>query len=287
MFPTEQFLDSSANWLLGYIGYWQGKNDEHPRGNALEFYNGFNESVIVAFTGYALPVIELTKETPKEAVCTVFEKVNTSAEPLSVFELATAIFAAEDEKFFLRDDWFARRKRLHSGYSVLRGIEGEQFLQAVALLTTHAKRKESIAAGHPQNQSPAISCKRNDILSLNVKDYQYWANKLEEGFENAAKFLRSQYVFTEKNVPYVTQLVPLAAIYAELDKELEPANAQGLLSRWFWSRIFAEAYGSAVETQYSRDIEQVIAWMRSGLVPPDSGRSQLCTATPAISALTE
>ena len=58
MFPTEQFLDSSANWLLGYIGYWQGKNDEHPRGNALEFYNGFNESVIVAFTSYALPVEE-------------------------------------------------------------------------------------------------------------------------------------------------------------------------------------------------------------------------------------
>ena len=30
----------------------------------------------------------------------------------------------------------------------------------------------------------------------------------------AAKFLYDQFVFTEKNIPYTTQLVPLAAIHA-------------------------------------------------------------------------
>ena len=267
MFPTEQLLDNNTNWLLGYIGYWQNNDVEHPQGNVINFYNKFNESVITAFTSYQLPVIELTKETPKEAVCTVFEKVNTGGVALSVFELATAIFAAEDEDFSLRDDWATRRKRMHGGYSVLRGIEGEQFLQAVALLTTHAKRKEAIAAGSPQNQFPAISCKRNDILSLDVTDYQRWADDLVDAFEHAAKFLHRQFVFNERDVPYTTQVVPLAAIYADLKSELETANAQNLLQRWFWSGIFGEIYGGAVETQYSRDLEQVTEWVRRGVVP--------------------
>ena len=55
--------------------------------------------------------------------------------------------------------------------------------------------------------------------------------------------LRSQFVFTSYNVPYNTQLVPLAALYVELGKELAPANAQDKLNRWFWCGIFSEAYG--------------------------------------------
>ena len=267
MIPTEQLLDNSTNWLLGYIGYWQGSDVEHPRGNAIDFYNEFNESVITAFTSYQLPVIELTKETPKEAVCTVFEKVNTGGVALSVFELATAIFAGEDECFSLRDDWAARRERMHGGYSVLRGIEGEQYLQAVALLATHNKRKEAVISGKPQNQLPAISCKRNDILSLDVRDYQRWADDLEAAFGRVAKFLHRQFVFNQRDVPYTTQIVPLAAIYADLGSELETANAQRLLQRWFWSGIFGEIYGGTVETQYARDLEQVTEWVRGGGAP--------------------
>ena len=88
-----------------------------------------------------MPVIHLEKETPKEAVCTVFEKVNTGGVPLNVFQLATASFAAESEEFSLRDDWRDRRKRLYPSYGgVLQGIEGEHFLQAVAILDSLVTR---------------------------------------------------------------------------------------------------------------------------------------------------
>lgn len=39
--------------------------------------------------------VKLTKTTPKEAVCTVFEEVNTGGVPLNVFELLTATFAGD------------------------------------------------------------------------------------------------------------------------------------------------------------------------------------------------
>ena len=67
-------------------------------------YFEFQERVISTFAAYQLPVIELKKETSKEAVCVVFEKVNTGGVQLSVFELITASYAAEG--YNLRDDWF-------------------------------------------------------------------------------------------------------------------------------------------------------------------------------------
>ena len=51
---------------------------------------------------YVMPVITLDKGTSKEAVCRVFENVNTGGVSLTVFELVTAVFAMDD--FELRKD---------------------------------------------------------------------------------------------------------------------------------------------------------------------------------------
>ena len=55
----------------------------------------FRQQVLDRFTEYDVPVIELKKNNKKEAVCLVFEKVNTGGVPLSVFELITATYAAD------------------------------------------------------------------------------------------------------------------------------------------------------------------------------------------------
>ena len=266
MMPTEQLLDS-LKWILDYTGYWMGRNSEHPSGDFIAFLRSFDESIISAFNDYDLPVISLDKETPKEAVCTVFEKVNTGGVTLSMFELVTASFAGQDENFSLRDDWNARSGRLHSGFGSLQGIRGNQFLQAVALLTTQERRREAIAAERSPNRIPAINCRKNDILGLDVADYHRWADRVEKGFVDAAKFLSSQFIFTAHNVPYTTQLVPLAVLFVELGEALESANAKAKLERWFWSGIFGEAYGGAVETQYGLDLAQVADWIRGGPTP--------------------
>ena len=58
-------------------------------------YMNFRRQVLEPFRSYQIPVIFLKKETSKEAVCLVFEKVNTGGVQLSVFELITASYAAE------------------------------------------------------------------------------------------------------------------------------------------------------------------------------------------------
>ena len=266
MMPTEELL-GDQEWLWDYVDYWEDQNVVHPAGDIRGFRRSFRQSVLNAFTDYDLPVISLDKKTPREAVCTVFEKVNTGGVTLSMFELVTATFAAQGGNFSLRDDWNERQKRLHSGYGALQGIGGVQFLQAVALLTTQERRRKAAVQGRPPNQLPAINCKKNDILALDLSDYHQWASQVTDGFESAARFLRSQFIFTKGDVPYTTQLVPLAALYVELGAELEPAKAKAKLERWFWSGIFGESYGSAVETQYAQDLVQVAEWIRGGPEP--------------------
>lgn len=266
MIPTERLFDM-LKWYMGYVGYWQNNSNPHPVGDANQFFEEFNDSIAVNFSQYDLPVIELAKETPKEAVCTVFEKVNTGGVTLNVFELVTAAFAAESDDFSLRDDWDARRKRMYDKYSVLRGIQGDQFLQAVALLNTLEKHKNVKSDGQSGAQVPAVGCKKRDILNLNLKDYLRWADLVEKGFGSAAKFMHRQFVFERRNVPYSTQLIPLAVLYVELASELEPAIARERLEHWFWSGIFGEVYGSAIETQFALDLIQVSDYVRYGTKP--------------------
>ena len=262
--PTEQLMNP-MKWMMGYVTYW---NEADPDFDAMEFFSSFNDAVVARFTEYQLPVISLGKQTPKEAVCAVFEKVNTGGVVLNVFELATASFAADAEHFSLRDDWGERKERLYNRPGgVLQGLDGNQFLQVVALLKTQEDRRAAISQVKTGQQVPAIGCRRRDILNLNLNDYQRWANRVEQGFADAGEFLVSQYVYGSRNVPYGTQLVPLAALFVELGEELRPFNAKAKLEQWYWSGVFGEAYGGTVETQFALDLEEVSRWVRGGPRP--------------------
>lgn len=263
MMPTERLFDS-LSWLLGYITYWQQSETPHPHQDAAKFFEGFRNNILESFVRYQLPVINLDKDTSKEAVCTVFEKVNTGGVTLTVFELVTASFAADD--FSLRDDWNARRHRLHN-VGVLQGIEGEQFLQAVTLLATQERQREAIKVGTPQNLIPGVSCRREAILGLTFAEYSRWADSVEIAFKEVAKFLHRQFVFQLKDIPYNTQLIPMVALFVELGKELEPANAKDLLERWYWAGIFGEVYGGNAETQFGLDLQEVAPYIRGGAEP--------------------
>ena len=266
MVPTENLMEP-MHWMLGYLQYWNDADLDHPEGDALRFFEGFQREVQANFDAYQLPVINLDKNTPKEAVCTVFEKVNTGGVTLNVFELATASFAADAESFSLRDDWESRKGRLYSFSGVLQGIEGDHFLQAVSLLKTQENRRLAVQKGASVGQIPAVGCKKVDILNLSLDDFLRWADKVESGFIDAAKFLRTQFVFGRRNIPYNTQLVPLAALSVELGKELDTAITKERLERWYWSGVFGEVYGGATETQFALDLLEVAEFVRGGPTP--------------------
>lgn len=256
MFPLASVFDVPAtnDWMLKYVG---SDPDRIAR------WNAFYQQVLANFIGYTVPVIVLKKETPREAVCTVFEKVNTGGVVLDVFELLTATFAAGE--FDLRQDWEARRKRLDE-HKVLRGMQSTDFLQAISLLATR-ERRLAWTAGDSE-KAPAVSCKRRDILRLTREEYEKWAPAVEKGFLWAATFLTGEMIFEARDVPYRTQLVPLAAIHVALGSGAEAIGKVEKIRRWYWCGVLGELYGGAIETRFGNDVQQVTEWCSGGEAEP-------------------
>ena len=202
MFPVNKIFDSD-DWGDEYKDYWQ--QDPSKR----ELFNTFNREVIGCFKQYNLPIIHLLENTPREAVCLIFEKVNTRGVTLTIFELLTASFAIDN--FQLREDWDKRLKRM-SKHPVLGNLDSTDFLRALTLLFTNANPKISTA-----------NCTRRSILQLKAADYKKWADITEDGFVQAAKFLNDLKIFRAKDVPYQTQLIALAAILADVNSAYELA----------------------------------------------------------------
>ena len=259
LFPVNRIF-SSAEWRRAYNKHWEHRSDK------VSLFDNFEDAVIKRVEQYQVPVIELRKETPKEAVCLVFERVNTGGVALTVFELLTASFAADN--FQLRDDWNAREKRLKSQHPVLRNLQSDDFLQVISLLVTQKRRRAALDRGATTDKTPGISCKRKDILKLEVTDWQDWADRVEDAYVRAARFLHGQKIFKARDLPYRTQLVPLAAIFTDLANAGDTEGARRKIARWYWCGVLGELYGGAIESRFARDLPEVTALVCGEAIEP-------------------
>lgn len=233
----------------------------------LNKWNILAERILNPINQYQVPIIQLKKGIPREAICQIFEKVNTGGVPLTVFELLTATFAAEG--YNLRKDWTMRKKEL-AKYPLFRSLQSDDFLQVISLLSTRVKKIEALNSGVRSDQVPGISCKRREILRMRLQDYKTWADISQKAFLESAKFLHHQNFFSSRDLPYRTQVIPLAAIIAVLGKDAELDGVKKRLSRWFWCGVFGELYGSAIEGRFAKDLPEVIDWARGGNNEPST-----------------
>lgn len=263
MFPLWRALD------VGSLMAWQNEYNSHSGTNpadAASRFQSFYKDVLENFVQYTVPVIVLKKDTPREAVCTVFEKVNTGGVTLNVFELLTATFAADPEGFRLNEDWRERRALLLQKPALAK-LESTDFLQAVSLVTTYRRRQQAIESGAGRDGLPAVSCRRKDILRLALADYRVSADAVTEALLWVAQFLTFDKIFRANDVPYRTQMVPLAALRVILGEKLDHYAVNAKARQWFWCGVLGELYGGAIETRFARDIEQLPIWIDGGEAP--------------------
>lgn len=90
---------------------------------------------------------------------------------------------------------------------------------------------------------------------------------MEKGFGQAAKFLHMLHIYRIFDLPYQSQIVPLAAILADIGDAWEHEGNRAMLVRWYWNGVFGELYGSAVETRIARDFIEVPVWLKGGPEP--------------------
>ena len=183
MFPLARVFDLN-HWLQAYWAYWNGMGDQ----TKVQAFFRFQKEVLDNITGYQIPVISLASDTSHEAVCLVFEKVNTGGKALDAFELLTAMYSAQGHK--LRDDWLGNpngksvdekkglRHRLSEfgriggdATGVLSGVSATDFLQSIALLHGRDKRLAAKKREVRENDLPAVRATRQALLDLPLEAY--------------------------------------------------------------------------------------------------------------------
>ena len=250
LMPLNIILDSSKwqLWQSKYSAYYQYAPDI-----TREFME-FTTRILIPVSQYQMPVIVLDKDTPKEAVCQVFENVNTGGVSLTVFELVTAIYAMDS--FPLREDWKTRKERYLSG-DVLTGVTATDFLTALTLLSSY-------------KSGNVVKCKKRDVLNLPLTEYRKYADALTTGFQEAEKLLQEERIFSSRDLPYSTQLIPLAALCTVLmdGNRIKVTNVKNKLKQWYWCGVFGELYGSANETRYANDMPDVMKWIDGSEIMP-------------------
>lgn len=243
MFPLNIILDyvKMQSWQNNYYAFY------NYDATIIQEFTKFNSFIVMPTMQYKMPVILLDKNTPKEAVCQVFENVNTGAVSLTVFELITAIFAMDD--FELRKDWENRSSKYFSG-DLLSVISATDFLTACTLLSKYKK-------------GGTVSCKRKDVLNLTLDEYKKYADALTAGFIEAEKILQEERIFSNKDLPYTTQFIPLAVLCTLLakDNQIKVTSIKDKIKQWYWCGVFGEMYGGANESRYVLDVVGVMAWI--------------------------
>jgi hypothetical protein len=270
------FSDAAFDWIDDFRDHWRSDPSRSVDAKA------FRKHILEPLRAYQMPVITLGQETSREAVCLVFEKVNVGGKKLDAFELVTAIFAGAPAPLNLRDDWAARFARIRGGGAgqgmalpVFDNLRGFDFLQAVSLAATHARRRKAEAAGAPD--LPQISARREALLALDLADFRAHAPAVEEGFREAGRFLAAQKVLWSGDLPYPAQAVALAAIFAIAGRAATAAAGRERLSLWFWRTALAEDYGTSPESKLAKDAEEVTRWLAGGEEPD---RMRLLTFNP-------
>jgi hypothetical protein len=271
MFPVSQVFDWDS-WQDGFDEHW--RNDEVVRNE----FRSFKRAILENFKSYHVPVISLDRSTSKEAVCVVFEKVNTGGKALDAFELVTAMYAASGHE--LRKDWYGddankgRHRRFvdtqrfaNSEGGIISGVSNTDFLQAVSLFYTRERRRVAEQAGKQGKELPAVIGNRQALLNLPLEAYKTYEAQVERGFVQAAKFLHMLHIYRIFDLPYQSQIVALAAILADLGDRWEHATIREKLVKWYWNGVFGELYGSAIESRIARDFMEVPGWLVGGPEP--------------------
>ncbi len=254
LFPLDIVLNPAAitDWQVAFL--MAGPPEEQ-----VKIWKRFQEALILPFLHYSVPRIALDQKTTKEAVCQVFEKVNTGGVELTVFELLTATYAAEN--FRLREDW-KNRQATWADEPLLANLDATTFLQIVTLLWTRGRWEERTRDRVRSDRIPAVSAKRRDMLSLPLSEYRRWADAVTEALQGVVRFLQRERIFRARDLPYSTQLVPLTAILTLLGEVAFTPEPIAKLRQWYWCGVFGELYGGTTETRFGNDVQDVLAWVQ-------------------------
>jgi hypothetical protein len=258
--------DKLREWKNKYAS--QQASGENATQNVLDLTNKFEKDFLDEgkplnnLKAYEFPIIELPSTLSLEAVTTIFEKLNTTGQPLNVFEILTAKFY---QTLNLREQWeIAKEKNI-----LLKKYAKDEKDTTLAILILKAIL---IQKSLEEPNFKTLECKRKNLLEdLQASDIQKYWDVMVEAFGKSLNKLCDEYGSPSiDHLPYTTMLTPFALILDYIERKVEltkKADAYRKLERWYWSSVFSGRYDSATDTKTKTDVDQLIAWIRTDAEP--------------------
>jgi hypothetical protein len=206
--------------------------------------------VFETMRNYQIPLVIVDRGDSTEAICRIFETINSTGTRLTTFDLAVARFFPNPD---LHSLWQLSRQR----HAVLDrfSAEGERVLQLVAIVTGYEQRNY-------------VEPTRGTLLNLTGSEILKRWDECAEAFAAAL-----DWVETHGAVPGLLSndalLVPLAYFLANVSDAWKAVNPSynTVLERWYFSHSLQQGARQASNYKIGQTVAALHRWLTEGALP--------------------
>jgi hypothetical protein len=267
LLPLNILFDENKlrDWKIRFVSKYSSQQDSSGKtiyGTWEDCLKDFEENFLSEgrplhnIIDYKFPIFILPSDLSLEAVTTIFEKLNTTGQPLNIFEILTAKFY---QSLNLRELWeYAKEKNVIFN----RYVKDEKDTTLAILILKAILLKKSL----DDPNFKTLECKRKNLLEdLEASDVTRYWDVMVDAFAKSLNKISEEYGSPSlEYLPYTTMLTPFALILNYIEEEVtltKKWDAYRKLERWYWSSVFSGRYDSATDTKTKVDVEQIIKWI--------------------------
>ena len=217
---------------------------------------------IKVITDFLVPTIEIPKveyDDPEKIaeVCAIFEKMNSTGVPLSVYDLLTArLYKYGIDLHKLWKNSMEKHKSLRQFSDGEPDPFGVFILRSIALIRGKEVKSKVLINLKPKNF---------------IRDWETASSYVEKALQRISSTNEDGFgVFDRKWFPYTTMVSVLAALLRFIDLNKEVA-AEGLVvvKKWYWASVFLERYAGSTDSTIYGDYNDVIKYLTNLKEIPD------------------
>ncbi|MCR5609538.1 MAG: hypothetical protein K6G26_10790, partial [Lachnospiraceae bacterium] len=222
------------------------------KANIYDFLDGRLGDYLDSIFEYEFPVVELPKELPLDAVCKVFQTINSTGLKLSAFDICVAKFMRQGIN--LKDKVDEAKK--NSYVKLVLDNEETVVLQTIALLSSKSPKKNALAD------------------TLNKSDIDMYWDKAIDGIRMTMELLDDYGAGTKKSlsiVPY-KPIIPLyAAVLINKEYNNLQMTARSNISQkmkvFFYCSALTSRYTEGTDNKIREDYQNLLTWISGGSEP--------------------
>lgn len=252
LFPISFLIDRKTmrNQIEIFVSGIQG---EPGKEDICKFLNYTFGDIVDSILDYEFPVVELPESSSMEAVCKVFQTINTTGLKLSVFDICVAVFMPKNINLKDLVNESIQKKRY---VKALIERDATIVLQVVALLA---------------NKVPNANTLAKELEADDITDY--W-NDAIDGIEQALMLFDSFGAGTKKNLmllPYTPMVTIVAAVlsrikYTNMDVPTR-AKAEQKIKTYFYTVALSTRYTEGTNAKINEDFKGLKQWISNGDIP--------------------